>query len=102
MVQVIENWSGITGTVCSLKPDAELPDHVVAEVDVDSVVPVARETGEPYANLLGDTAGARLNLTLPAAVAASAGVEPGRRIAQRAQRSSPFRCFLDPQHLSVE
>jgi hypothetical protein len=88
--------------VRDVAPDPELPDHVVARVDVDAVDPVDKESGEPYPNLLGGTSGQRLDITIRAEAAERAGLAPDRRIVARVQRFSPSRCFADPARLSTQ
>jgi hypothetical protein len=87
--------------VRDVAPDPELPDHVVARVEVDAVDPVARESGEPYPNLLGEASGQHLDITIRADAAERAGVAPERRIVARVQRFSPSRLFADPAGLST-
>src|SRR3954470_12785028 len=93
MVQVVENWSLLTGTGREVKADPELPDPLLVTVEVDAVDPVARRSGDHYPNLLADTAGQRLVITVPRDAGETAGLAPGRRMRATVQRSSPFRCF---------
>lgn len=95
MVQVVENWSQLTGTVREVQVDPELRDHLLVTVDVDAVDPVARHSGDHYPNLLADTAGQRLVITVRHDAAEAAGIAPGRRMRATVQRSSPFRCMAD-------
>src|SRR3954453_18309974 len=64
MVQVVENWSQLTGTVREVQVDPELGDHLLGTGDVHAVAPVPRPSGDHYPNLLADTAGQRLVITV--------------------------------------
>jgi hypothetical protein len=101
MVNVIENWSQVTGTIRTIEPDPELPDHVLLTVEIDSVDPVQRESGEHFPNLLARTLDQTVELTLRADAAARGDVRPGKRISARVQLFSPSRLFIDPLHVDA-
>lgn len=101
MVSVIENWAQLEGTVREVRPDPELPDQLVAVVDVDAVEPVEDDEGNPFPNLFADAAGGSVELHVPAAPAADHELAPGRRISARVKRTGPDRSFVHPHHLSV-
>jgi hypothetical protein len=101
MVSVVENWARLEGTVREVRPDPELPDRLVAVVDVDAVEPVEDDEGKPFPNLFADAAGRSVELQVPAAPASGHDLAPGRRISARVKRTGPNRSFVHPRHLSV-
>jgi hypothetical protein len=102
MVQIVENWSEIKGDVRDLRPDPELPGHVVATVELEAANPVEKPEGGTFPNLLAESAGSTVELHVPEAVAAQNSLAPGRRVSARVRRATPTRSFVDPRHISVE
>ena len=97
MVQMIENWAEIEGTLTNLAASPRLSDFVVADVEVATVTSV-----EGFRNLLEDAAGTTLHVNLPAQVADAAGLRPGVRVAMRVRRAGPPpTIFAHPDHVAV-
>jgi hypothetical protein len=94
MVSVVENWARIEGVVRETRSDSELPDHVVATVDVRSVEPVPDPAGGEFPNLFGDAVGGNIDLHVPVRLAAVAGLAAGRTISAVAKRATPTRSFV--------
>jgi hypothetical protein len=101
MVSIVENWAQLEGTVREMRPDPELPDQLVAVVDVHAVEPVADERGVQYPNMFADAPGHAVEINVPAAVAAERELAAGRRISARVKRGSPTRSFVHPHHVTV-
>ena len=101
MVSVIENWAQLDGTVREVRPDPELPDQLVAVVDVDAVESVEDDEGKLFPNLFADAAGTSVEVRVPAAPASDQQLASGCKISARVKRTGPNRSFVHPQHLSV-
>jgi hypothetical protein len=101
MVQIVENWSEIEGDVREVRPDPELPGHLVATVEVSEAKPVARAEGGEFPNLLAEAAGGTIDIHVPEAAAAEHQLAAGRRLSARVRRATPTRSFADPHHLAT-
>jgi hypothetical protein len=101
MVQIIENWSEIEGDVREVRPDPELPGHLIATVDVNDAKPVPRPEGGEFPNLLADAAGGTVDVHVPESTAAQHQLAAGRRLKARVRRATPTRSFVDPGHLAT-
>jgi hypothetical protein len=101
MVQIIENWSEIEGDVREVRPDPELPGHLVATVAVSGSKPVARPDGSEFPNLLAESAGDTIDIHVPEAAAAEHQLAAGRHVSARVRRATPTRSFVDPRHLET-
>jgi len=88
LVSVIENWAQLEGTVRTVRPDPELPDQLVAVVDVDAVEPVQDDEGKPFPNLFADAAGTSVELHVPAAPAATPCARRLSRVTSAASSAS--------------
>ena len=84
MVQVIENWSELRGRVDGVTVVGD--DAVDLEVQVAAVEPVPG-----FANLLGDTAGRTIRVTL--ALEGGAPPRPGDELRIRVRKAAPDRYF---------
>jgi len=95
-VQIIENWSEVSGVVrtCSSSPD--VAGFVAVEVAVEKVNPV-----EGFANLLGNTGGKPLVVLVPGELAKSLHISPGVMIACRVRRANLDRTFVHRNHISI-
>jgi hypothetical protein len=101
MVQIVENWSEIQGDVEEVRPDPELPGHLVAKVRVEEALPVPSPDGGEYPNLLADAAGQTIDIHVTETAAAEHQLAAGRRLSARVRRATPTRSFADPQHLAT-
>jgi hypothetical protein len=101
MVQIVENWSEIEGEIRAVRPDPELPGHLVATVQVDDAKPVTDQAGGEYPNLFAQFAGEAVDIHVPEAAAAEHQVAAGRRLSARVRRATPDRSFVDPDHLAT-
>lgn len=89
MVQVIENWADITGTVRAVEPSDKGPTYRTLILDVDTVTDVPG-----FPNLLSDTPGTTLAIIIPGPDPA-----PGTSLKARVRRASPFEIFANPDTL---
>jgi hypothetical protein len=98
---MIENWAQLEGTVREVRPDPELPDQIVAVVDVESVEPVSDNDGKLFPNLFAEAPGQTIELHVPAHPAAERQLAPGRQISARVKRAGTSRSFVHPRHLTI-
>ena len=96
MVQALENWAILEGTVQSVRPSDVRADLDAVELAVDRVAPL-----DPYPNLLAEAQGAAVAVIIPRAVVRAQSIEAGVRIRCRARRASPFAIFASPDDLTV-
>lgn len=97
MVQIIENWSLLKGTIVSVVPAPGLEAFQMLELDVSSVDGV-----EDFPNLLSDSAGHRLRVFLPHQLAEELRVSPGQQVCCRVRRAGLDRIFAHPDQFAVE
>jgi hypothetical protein len=93
MVQVIENWTDVTGKVKSAKPAADVAEHLKVEFQVTSAAAVAS-----FANLLGDTANKTVVVYVRVGTAAASRVQSADKepIRLRIRKGGPNRNFAHP------
>ena len=95
-VQIIENWSDVTGTVRSCRPSPSIAGFVEVEIAVEQVNAV-----EGFANLLEHTAGKNLVVLVPEELVKSLNITRGDRIACRVRRATLDRAFVHRNYISV-
>jgi hypothetical protein len=95
-VQIVENWSDVTGTVGSCRPSPNVPGFVEIEIVVEQVKPV-----EGVANLLEHAAGKNLTVLVPEEVVKSLNITLGDKIECRVRRATLDRAFVHRNHISV-
>jgi hypothetical protein len=97
MVQIVENWSRITGCVERWQP-ADRPDGSGAlTVRVERVEEVVRPAGQAYPNLLAGCEGRVIQIEVPAIVASRLDIKPGDRVEVQVRRGrSPEQLFARP------
>ena len=95
-VQIIENWSKVTGIAQSLQPSTEVDEFMVVDVEVQSVEPV-----EGFPNLLEDAVGKILAIHLPEAFAEKLGITPLDRIECRVRKAGLDRYFVHREYVTV-
>lgn len=96
-VQIIENWSRITGIVRTLQPSTALEGFMIAGVEVEQVVPV-----EGYPNLLEGAEGLILPIHIPGELAEQLKMKELDRIVCRVRRAGPDRYFVHRQEIAIE
>ncbi|HET7506767.1 MAG TPA: hypothetical protein VFJ53_00260 [Solirubrobacterales bacterium] len=95
MVEAIENWAELSGTLRDLRPRAgasEMTDLVVA---VD-----AAEDVEGFPNLLSDAPGQELTIAVRNEALPPDPLAPGEKVSLRAQRAAPDVVVAHPESLS--
>ena len=97
MVQAVENWTEISGLVTSVRPGPPGSHQTIVVVDVAHAAPV-----EGFPDLLGEVAGGPLDVAFREEVAASHGLQVGRRVHARVQRVGPTRTVAHPHHVRCE
>jgi len=90
MVAVIENWSCIAGVVTALLPAAQGADFPALRIAVAGVEPV-----QGFANLLGDSAGATIEVRLRAGQLADPP-PAGAQVRVPVRRGGPKVLFAHP------
>jgi|SRR5512143_1179147 hypothetical protein len=95
-VQIIENWSDVTGVVQSCQSSPDVAGFMAVELAVEKVNPV-----EGFANLLGHMAGKTLVVLVPEELAKSLDITPGDAIEGRMRRANLDRIFVHRKYLSV-
>lgn len=85
-MQVVENWSRVTGRVVSWTPPPDEAGAGELVVEVSRVEPVPRGGGQCWPNLLGNAVGRALRVRVPPSAAASLRAAPGAGIALDVRR----------------
>ncbi|MBZ0114895.1 MAG: hypothetical protein K8J08_20710 [Thermoanaerobaculia bacterium] len=93
MVQIVENWSDLTGVVQAVRAEAT-GDRVTVTVGVDSAAPV-----EEFAHLLADAVGTEIDVSMPASLVAEQEVTVGGAIRFRVRRASAGRNYVHKKFL---
>lgn len=93
-VQIVENWAELLGELESVEGSS--PDMLDLRVRVMEVAPV-----EGFPNLMGDTAGKTIPITLMLDGGASA-LRPGDRIRFQVRKAAPERFFVRPGTMSQQ
>jgi hypothetical protein len=97
MVEIVENWSRISGRVEIWEPPAASDAAGTLAVSVERVETVARDSGATYANLLADTKGRTLRIHVPSTAAESIHLSAGSRIVLDVRRGrTPDQLFARP------
>lgn len=94
-MQVVENWSEITGSVVSREP-ADRAGYDVVAIEVERVGAV-----EGYRNLLADAEQTRLAVLVPRELAARHAIGPGDHIRCQVRVASTRQAFVHPEQLTV-
>lgn len=96
MVEIVENWADIEGSVRDAGLASEMPGFVKASVDIERAADV-----EGFRNLLADSTGAVVTVFVPSALADERGLQPGRRLVARVRKAGPDGTFVHPDHVEV-
>lgn len=92
MVQIVENWSRVTGTVESFTPSEDPQDPGRLRLRITSVQPV-----EPFANLMAGYEGRVVDISVPATLLSRLSLAPGRSVTLRLRRGGPTGVFGHPE-----
>lgn len=96
MVQVVENWAVLEGTVKEERPSHVRADLVDVDVEVERVEPY-----EGFPNLFPEAENTIVSVTIPREVVTELGLAPGDRMRSRVRKASPFDVFAKPDEVEV-
>lgn len=96
-VQIVENWSDITGEVRSYQPSPDVTGFMAVELDVEKVSPV-----EGFPNLLEHLKGKSLVVFMPEELVKPLNINLGDTIACRVRRAALDRVFVHWDYLSLQ
>ena len=89
-MQIIENWTDVTGKVASVETSEVSADFVKVNLKVSRAAEV-----KGYANLLAETKGQTLAVHLPQATAEQ--LKLGEKVSCRLRRGNQQRIFAHPE-----
>lgn len=92
MVQIVENWAELIGTLRSIAPSSKGPDHRTLTIEVETINDV-----EGFPNLIGEQVGESVDVHARADLVERSGVEEGNRIRCRIGKATPFEIFTHPE-----
>jgi hypothetical protein len=93
LVQIIENWSDISGKVRFYTLSSEVEGFAAVTINVENVRDVPG-----YANLLSTVAGTEITILVPQTLATQQKIASGTQIDCRVRRGGPNRIFIHPDH----
>jgi hypothetical protein len=96
MVQVVENWASLEGTVRSTRPSQLGPDYVEVDLAVERVEPV-----EGFRNLFPEAENTVISVTFPGDIVEKLGLRAGDRIRCQARKASPFAAFAKADEVRI-
>ena len=101
-MQVVENWSRVTGRVVAWTPPTGDDEPGELVVDVDRVEPVARQGGKPWPNLLEKAEGQRLRVRVPPSAAKGLQAQAGVSIELSVRRGRDASVvFANPETIRL-
>jgi len=92
MVQIVENWSRVTGTVEAFAPSGDPQRPGVLSLRISAVCPV-----EPFADLMAGWEGRTIEVPVPASLLPRLDLVPGRSVTLRLRRGGPTAVFSHPE-----
>ena len=92
MVQVVENWADVTGTVEGTSADERRPGYVRVSVGLHE----SREV-PGFPDLMRPSVGSTVDILIPAQQ--GAGLRTGQQVTGRVRRAGPTDCFAGPEGL---
>lgn len=95
MVQAIENWAELAGTLREIRPPEGTSPLSKLVIQVDKADDV-----EGYPNLLADTPGRELTVAIKTEKLDDLDVRPGAAVRCRAQRAGPDAVIAHPEEIS--
>jgi hypothetical protein len=96
-VQMVENWSDLTGEVVAWHPSSPVAGFGIAEVKVRSTAPVGT-----FPDLLKDAVGETVRIYVPTAAAARLNLTPGATLRSRVRKAGPQSIFVHPEHVQTD
>jgi hypothetical protein len=95
VVQIIENWAVITGTVCAVEPCDKGVQYRTVVLDVETVTDV-----RGFPNLLSDAAGKTVPVIVSGTALDRAGIHIGARVQTKARKTTPFEVLASTEGLT--
>ena len=96
MVQVVENWAILEGSVEEIRPSEVRDDLAAVDVAVEQIEPFG-----DFPNLFPGAEGTVVAVTMPKEIVRDRSVEIDSRVRCRVRRASPFTVFAKPDEVSV-
>ncbi|MET0908011.1 MAG: hypothetical protein ABWZ99_00970 [Ilumatobacteraceae bacterium] len=96
MVQMVENWAELTGTVRSIVGSDKGPGHRTVLVEADTITDV-----EGYPNLLEAKVGDVVPIIVRHDVLDRSGMAEGCHVHGRVRKATPFDVFAHPDDFVV-
>ena len=96
VVQVVENWAFLEGTVEGVQPSDTHAGFAVIGLDVERV-----DADEPFPNLFPEATGTVVGVAVPNRTIEELRISPGGRLRCRARKASPFQVFADPTAVTM-
>jgi len=101
-MQIVENWSQLRGKVQAWDPPKKAGDPGTLTIVVDRVDDVTAADGSRHRNMLSDTAGKTVRVTVPASAATQIQAKKGATAVVKVRRARvPDRYFAHPEHIKV-
>jgi hypothetical protein len=101
-MQIVENWSRVSGCVDAWMPPSAAGRPGTLTVRVSRVAPIAREDGSLYPNLLSGAEGRLLRIEVPAVAADRLAPSPGADVELDVRRGrTAERLFAHPERIRL-
>jgi hypothetical protein len=97
MVQIVENWADLKGTVQSISDSDKGPDFCTMLIEVEDVADV-----EHFPNLVKLSPGEVVSVIARKDAAERSGVVQGGHVRGRVRKASPFEIFAHPDGFTPE
>lgn len=95
-VQIVENWSQITGTITEISRPEEPRGYRLLTIAVDNIEPVA-----DYPELVSKIVDDEAQVYVPDDVCTALQLRKGTVIACRVRRGTSGKLFAHPEHIEV-
>lgn len=95
-MQVVENWSQVTGSVVGIAVNTPITDHASLILKIETMSNV-----EEYANLLNGKLDDTYTIYLPSDLLKESGIKIGSQISCRVKMTRPGVYFMHRQYLTV-
>ena len=101
-MQIAENWSKLRGKVQAWDPPKKPGDPGTLTIVVDRVDDVTAADGSRHRNMLSDTAGKTVRVTVPASAATQIQAKKGATAVVNVRRAQvPDQYFAHPEHIKL-
>lgn len=96
MVQIVENWAELTGTVRAITESTKGAEHRTVFIEVEVVADV-----EGFPNLVDAAAGDVVRVIARQDALDGAGVTERSHVCCRVRKATPFEIFVHPEGFTV-